>query len=93
MKGTETYYHPTSKNGKRLATFIQKHLVAEIGLKDRGIRAEDFSVLRNVSATSVLVELGYLSNYKEEAILMNKSYHDKFAKAISDGILKYIAKP
>jgi N-acetylmuramoyl-L-alanine amidase len=91
-RGTETYYHPLSTKGKNLASIVQKEIVSAVKLRDRGIKSEDYSVLRNVSAPSIIIELGYLSNYKEEALLKNSTYHDKFAKAISKGILKYIEK-
>ncbi|MDP4088920.1 MAG: N-acetylmuramoyl-L-alanine amidase [Bacillota bacterium] len=89
-RGTETYYYPTSTKARKLATIIQAQIAKDVKSKNRGIKAEDFSVLRNVSAPSVLVELGYISNFSEEALLRKDAYQDKLAMAIAAALLKYI---
>jgi len=38
-----------------------------------------------------LVECGFLSNAKEEALLKTEDYQHKMAKAIADGVLAYFA--
>ena len=90
IRGTETYYCSGSTKGSQLASLIQKQIVKTVGTKDRGIRTEDFSVLKNVKAPSVLVELGYISNVNEEYILGQSEYQQKFAQAIAEAIIKYL---
>ena len=92
IRGIETYYYPGSTKGKLLASLIQKELIKDTKLNNRGIRSEDFLVLQNVKATAVLVELGYISNVYEEAILSNTAYQDKFAQAMARAILSYFRK-
>jgi N-acetylmuramoyl-L-alanine amidase len=92
IRGIETYYYPGSIKGKLLASLIQKELIKDTKLNNRGIRSEDFLVLQNVKTTAVLVELGYISNVYEEAILSNNTYQDKFAQAIARAILSYFRK-
>lgn len=87
--GTETYYNPVSSQGKTLATTIQSKIASEINLRDRGIKPETYSVLKNVAAPSVLIELAYISNAKEESLLASSEYQNKFAQAIASGIIKY----
>jgi N-acetylmuramoyl-L-alanine amidase len=89
VRGTETYYIQGSLKGKQLASLIQKQIVKKVGTNDRGIRTENFSVLRNVTAPAVLVELGYLSNANEEYILGNAGYQQKFAEAIAEAVIEY----
>jgi N-acetylmuramoyl-L-alanine amidase len=90
VRGTETYYSKNSEKGRDLAQKIQEQIVKSVRLKDRGIREEEYSLLKNVTAPAVLIELGYISNRKEEALLKSISYHDKFAQAIAAGILEYL---
>ncbi len=90
IRGTESYYMLGSSKGKKMAQIIQNSIIKETKFKNRGIRYADYSVLRNVRAPAVLVELGYTSNYKEATLLRSKRYQDLFAEAIANGILKYI---
>lgn len=90
ISGTESYYMLGSYKGKKIAQIIQNNIIKKTKFKNRGIRYADYSVLRNVRAPAVLVELGYTSNYKEATLLHSKKYQDLFAEAIATGILKYI---
>lgn len=90
IRGTESYYMLGSSKGKKMAQMIQNSIIKKTKFKDRDIRYADYSVLRNVRAPAVLVELGYTSNYKEATLLHSKRYQDLFAEAIANGILKYI---
>lgn len=88
--GVETLYWPSSiGKSKKLAECIQKELVAETKLRDRGIKKRtDLAFLEKTKTTSVLVECAFISNKREEQML--KDDCDLFAKAIANGILKYI---
>jgi N-acetylmuramoyl-L-alanine amidase len=61
-----------------------------MGSNDRGIRGDDFSLLRNVKAPTVLLELGYINNKSDEIMLNNSSYQEKFAASIAKGVLNCI---
>ena len=87
--GTETYYHQVSSRGKNLAKIIQSKIVNEVNLRDRGIKPENFSILRNVDTPTVIIELAYISNPKEESLLASPVYQTKFAQAIASGINEY----
>jgi len=42
---------------------------------------------------SVLVECGFLSNAREEALLLTPEYQQKIAIALRDGIIAYFTLP
>lgn len=67
-----------------IAKFIMDGLKTQIGKEStaRGIRAEEWFVVRNSKMPAVLVELGFVSNEKE-ALLMND---DKYLKKATLGI-------
>lgn len=92
IKGIETYYYKGSVKGKELSELIQSKLVEEAELEDRGIRAEDYSIFRNVRAPTVLVELGYISNRAEEFTLKDPVFQDSFAGAMASAIMSYLSK-
>jgi N-acetylmuramoyl-L-alanine amidase len=59
--------------------------------KDRGVRKAPFVVLIGAQMPSVLTEIGFLSNAKEEALLRKPEYRQKIAEAIYKGIAQYAA--
>ena len=60
------------------------------GQRSRGVGEENFAVLRSVAVPSVLIELGFLTNPKEEKNLMTSSFQEKQARAIYKGVVSYL---
>lgn len=92
--GTETYYYKTlsrnrSTESELLATFIQKRLVEEWQLTDRGVKHGNFHVIRETSMPAVLVELGFITNKKDHQKLKSDYWRKVAAEAIYKGILDY----
>ncbi|MCQ2597597.1 MAG: N-acetylmuramoyl-L-alanine amidase [Treponema sp.] len=75
-----------------IAKFIMDGLQAQIG-KDseaRGMKAEEWFVVRNSNMPSVLIELGFVSNEKEATLLTNDDYLKKASLGIYNGISAFI---
>lgn len=97
--GTATFFYAPGGNHlgeqrgerQRLANSIQKALVAAIGRKDLGIQESNFSVLRNTSMPSVLVEVAFISNPAEEKLLAAPAFQARAAQGIFNGINEYIS--
>jgi N-acetylmuramoyl-L-alanine amidase len=80
---------------KELANDIQKNLVLTLQkpykeVKDLGYKGGPFWVLIGVETPSVLVEVSYLSNSKEETRLKNTQYRQYIAQGIYSGIKEYM---
>lgn len=88
--GTEIYYSPGSVQGQKLAGAIQSRLVNAIGLYNRGVKTANFYVLNYTKAPAALVEVAFISNATEEALLINNDFQNKAAKGIAEGIIKAI---
>lgn len=75
-----------------IAKFIMDGLTAQIGSKStsRGIKAEEWFVVRNSKMPSVLIELGFLTNYEEACCLNDKAYLQKSAMGIYNGISAFV---
>lgn len=58
--------------------------------KLRGTKESRFFVLRNNLMPAVLVEVGFLSNYREEKLLKGAGYRQRTAAAIAKGIKDYV---
>jgi len=91
MAGTSTYvYLYTQRTERRqLAEAIQRNMVG-LGLKDLGVREENFSVLRNTRVPSVLVETAFISNPAEERLLADPAYQAEIGRSIAQGISEYL---
>ncbi len=75
-----------------IAKFIMDGMQAQIGNKStpRGIKAEEWFVVRNSNMPAVLVELGFLSNQKEAALLVDNSYLQKLSLGIYNGLAAFV---
>lgn len=95
--GIETYVHPNaSSESKRLADVIQKNLVKETKRANRGVKSANFHMLRESKMTSVLLEMGFMTNREEAGLLKSTAYRILCAKAIVDSLVevyKLKAKP
>jgi N-acetylmuramoyl-L-alanine amidase len=86
--GTETYYERAAS--KALANVMHKYLVQATGLSDRGVRYGNFHVIRETKMPAVLLEVGYLSNKNDEALLFSDAFQNKVAASIVSGIKEYL---
>ena len=59
--------------------------------KNRGVKSAPFIVLVGAEMPSILVEIGFLSNKREEASLKSSDYRQSVAKAIFDGLNNYLS--
>lgn len=75
-----------------IAKFIMDGLEAQIGKqsKARGIKAEEWFVVKNSNMPAVLVELGFISNEKEAMLLNDETYLKKATLGIYNGIAAFI---
>ncbi len=72
-----------------LARAIQEHLVAETAVRDRGVRSQE-SYLHRLTVPSVSVEVGYLTNAEERALLLDDTYQRQVATGILNGIRAFL---
>lgn len=89
-EGVETFYWKNDDKSYKLANLIQGNIISSTGAVDRGVKQENYQVLRDSKCPSVLIETGFLTNYKESLNLSKSSYQNKLANAIVKGIQEYI---
>jgi len=73
----------------RLGYEIQRQLVGRTGAVDRGVKHARFYVIRNVNCPAVLIETGFLSNYKEGNALQTAKRQQETVDAIVAGIQRF----
>ena len=79
----------------RLASSIQSHLYQSMrkkysGIKNLGVKEGPFFVLHDTNMASILVEVGFVTNLREESRLKQSSYLDRLASSIAKGIAKFV---
>ncbi len=76
--------------GEKIAKEIQKELVSSTGLTDRGVKFNNLHVLRETNCPAALVEVGFISNPTEEALMKQSSFDETVASAICRGFSKAV---
>lgn len=92
IEGAQCFYYSHSKDSEALAALLQKQIISTTRqVKSREIKGnQDYYLLKNSPATTVIVECGFLSNPKEEALLSTEEYQKQMAWAIHLGVLQFL---
>jgi N-acetylmuramoyl-L-alanine amidase len=86
--GTETYYF--NKNSKKFAGIMQKALSQTIKTRNRGIKKVTYYTIHHTKMPSVLVEAVYLTNPKEEKLIIQPEFQSQVAYGMYKGIKEYV---
>ena len=89
-RGTEVecYDADSGNAGAQLAQCIQSQIVDALGTTDRGIKSRPgLLVLKYTDMPAVLVEMAFIDNDNDAALLTGKT--DEFARAIARGVTDY----
>jgi len=93
VSGIETYHFPGSKEGKRLAEIVHKHMVSGTKLPNRGVKTANFHVLRETNMPAVLVECGYMTNKGDAVLLKSDAYRSECAEELARAVCEYYGVP
>lgn len=93
--GAQTFYCHNHPGSKFLAENIQDSLVAGIdvlGYNYRKVQEAEYYVLRNLAIPANLIEVGFLSNPREESLLSQSAYQKRLAYCIFVGVVRYFSQ-
>ncbi len=85
--GIETFYR--SSESEKLAQFVQRELIKNVGATDRGVKTANFAVLRNTKHPAVLVEGGFVSNKEERSAMCDPLYRQVVADSIARAVVQF----
>nr|WP_288744472.1 N-acetylmuramoyl-L-alanine amidase [uncultured Mediterraneibacter sp.] len=89
--GAQVFYYQTSTEGEKAAGIIQDALQKVNPDNTKKIKANNtYYILKKTEVPTVIVECGFLSNYKEAQKLVTEDYQKSVAEAVAEGILSYI---
>ena len=94
VSGGQVFYYKSSEKGKKLAEILQKRFTYVLGDENRRLAKANgnYYLLLHVKCPIVIVECGFLSNWKEALLLQEEDYQDRMAWTIHMGILEYLNK-
>ncbi len=87
--GTEVYCFSENGYAGRLAKIVQKNVVAETGLYNRGVKTANFFVIQNTLMPAILIETGFIDNPKDVEILASNRGQQSIADAVADAVSEY----
>lgn len=90
--GVEIVHHPFSDKGQKVADAIIDCLLPASGLRNRGVKGDQrgLAVLRHTKMPAVIIEIGFISNKKEECLMEDGAWLSNVADAIALGIDNYL---
>lgn len=98
VDGIQVLYYPNREstigdlNNNELAQIVMSSLVNGTGARDKGIiERENLIVLNQTKMPAILIECGFLSNEKEEKLLLTVDYQNKVADSIVHGLEEYFS--
>lgn len=90
--GAQTFYHPASEEGKRLAELIQAELLKVDPENYRSALPGNYRVLRLSQMPGVIVEIGFLTNERDRELIATEAYRERVADAVVLGVLRYLGE-
>ena len=75
--------------GSKLAGLVSKEIEKSTPFSNRNVKQAAFYVLRGTYAPGILVEMGFMTNSRDQKNLNDKKVRAKMAAAIYKGVLKY----
>jgi N-acetylmuramoyl-L-alanine amidase len=86
-QGTTTYHY--YMHSAPLADSVDRTAVAQLALRDVGVKRENFAVIRGTWMPSILIEGAFIIMPDQEAAMRTPEYQQRYAQGIVDGLENY----
>jgi len=86
-EGTTTYHYWI--HSEPLASATHKALLARLSLPDRGVKRENFALVRPTWMPAILCEGAFIIMPDQEAALRTPEYQERYARGIVEGLGNY----
>lgn len=94
-RGTEVYYSSSNKykndgglTSSKLASYSYNNLVKAVGSSKRGVKTANFAVIKHTKMPAVLLEVAFITNKSDAAIMKNESKLDDIGKSVYDTVMQ-----
>jgi len=86
-EGTTTYHY--WMHSAPLANAVHQSLLPELALPDKGVKRENFALVRPTWMPAILCEGAFIIMPDQEAALRTPEYQERYARGIVNGLDKY----
>lgn len=76
---------------RRLGSLIYNKMVAYTGLRGRGLKAQNFTVINQNTVPAVLVEGGFMDGTSDYKVITSEAGQDAYARAVAEGLIEFLA--
>lgn len=90
-RGTSIYYY--HNQAKSLAENILNEITTQLKTRNDKVRQASLALVRPTSSVSILIEVAYIINPDDYALLLDENFQSNCAKAIVDGIKTFLVSP
>lgn len=84
MASTESHHESSA-----LAEYVQTSLLKAVKREDRGVKQAPFTVLVGATMPAILVEVGFISNPREEMRLSSSAGQARLSDSITEGVIHF----
>jgi N-acetylmuramoyl-L-alanine amidase len=84
-----TAQQPYAARSQTLAQHLQSEMGRVLPVENRGAREADIEFLRGLSMPAVLIEVGFLTNPREAALIGDPTFPERMAEAIGTAMRRY----
>lgn len=75
-----------------LGAFVEENFTKKDGRFSRGVKQQNLHVLRRNAMPSVLIEIGFISNYEDAKYILSEKGHEEIVNSIYEAIISYKKK-
>lgn len=91
VTGTEVYIDANATaTDVQLGTLIYNKMVVYTGLRGRGLKRQNFTVINQNIIPAVLVEGGFMNGINDYKIITSEAGQDAYAKAVAEGLIEFL---
>lgn len=90
LRGAKVFYDKTSDISRQIAESIQNQFAQTLEASNNVASIGDYYMLKCTQSPSVIAECGFLSNERDEKLLLDPSYQEKIVNCIFKGIMNFL---
>ena len=90
LRGAKVFYDKRSDISKHIAESIQEQFSINLEASNNVASVGDYYMLKCTESPSIITECGFLSNERDEKLLLNENYQKKIVESIFVGIINFL---
>ena len=90
LRGAKVFYDKTSDISRQIAENIQEQFSKNLEASNNVASVGDYYMLKCTDSPSIIAECGFLSNERDEQLLLDPAYQQKIVNCIFNGIIQFL---